>query len=246
MSNKRPAVLIVDDEQATCDLLCDVFSEQRCVCEAVNSVDEALDRLEQEAFDIALLDIRMPGASGMDLLGIMHRSYPMTSVVMTTAVSDANIAVEAMKSGASDYIVKPFTVEDVRNRVGIVLRERAFSGETNESATGRRRDRPFQRQLDAIAKGVDARVDRYDSHGKVVTERTVEVARQLGLPQREIHEWAASRHECASVKERSLEWLVHGGEPEGSDGEKGDVRPKSGGAGTGAIGKESGGDRHSG
>jgi DNA-binding response OmpR family regulator len=224
MTIKRPSILIVDDEQAICDLLGDVFSDQGYVCEAVNNVDDALARLKQSAFDVTLLDIKMPGTSGMDLLEHMHRSYPMTLVVMTTAVSDVNTAVEAMKSGASDYIVKPFTVEDIKNRVGIVLRDRVFSGNLTSSTARRRRDSPFQNQLDAIAKGVEAHVDQYDFHGKVVTEQTVEVAQHLGLPVKEIWEWASKRRESASVRERGTEWLVQTNKPEGKDEASGDVR----------------------
>jgi DNA-binding NtrC family response regulator len=207
MSDKKPSFLVVDDEQSICDLLCDVLEEQGFTCEAVNSVEEALIVLKERTFDVALLDIKMPGASGMELLEIMHRDYLTISVVMTTAVSDANTAVEAMKNGASDYIIKPFTVEEIRNRIDIVLKNRNQSS-SDIDKNEQHKNNPYWEQLDAIARGVEEHVDQFDFHRKVVTEQTIEVARHLGLPEKEVYEWAASRQEYVSVRNNQKEWLT--------------------------------------
>ena len=98
--NRAPAVLIVDDEQPICELLCEVLGEQGYLCQSVNSGDEALALLKEKEFDLALLDIKMPGMSGIDLLGTISASYRNTSVLMTTAVNDMNTVVEAMQRGA--------------------------------------------------------------------------------------------------------------------------------------------------
>jgi two-component system nitrogen regulation response regulator GlnG len=124
MVSGAPAVLIVDDEQAICELLCEALGEQGYACQAVYNADEALSRLKESNFDIALLDIKMPGMSGLDLLIKISESYRNTAVLMTTAVTDAQTAAEAMQRGARDYILKPFSVEEIRERVGKVLREK--------------------------------------------------------------------------------------------------------------------------
>lgn len=216
MVNKEPSFLVVDDEQAICDLLCDVLAEQEYTCEAVNSVQEALIVLKERTFDIALLDIKMPGASGLELLEIIHQTYPTISVVMTTAVSDANTAVEAMKNGASDYIIKPFTVEEIRNRIDTVLQNRALR-DTAVYKTEQQKSNPFWDQLDAIARGVEEHVDQFDFHRKVVTEQTIEVARHLGLPEKEVYEWAANRQEYVSVRNNGVEWLIQPKETDSED-----------------------------
>jgi DNA-binding response OmpR family regulator len=223
MVTQRPSFLIVDDEQAICNLLCDVITEQGYACEAVNSASEALAVLKERSFDVALLDIKMPGLSGMELLEIIRRTYPTISAVMTTAVSDANTAVEAMKNGASDYIVKPFTVDEIRNRVDAVLKRSTLGpcGIYN----GEKQNNPFWGQLDAIARGVEEHVDRFDFHRKVVTEQTIEVARHLGLPEKEVYEWAANRQEYSFVRNQRMEWLV---QPKSNDCESNKDIPSPG------------------
>jgi DNA-binding NtrC family response regulator len=117
-------IIIVDDEQTIRNLLCDILARQVRVCEAVENANQALDKLKESAFDIAVVDIKMPGTSGMELLTIMRETYPAMAVVMVTAVNEVNTAVEAMKKGALDYILKPFSVDDVRSRIDDVLKKR--------------------------------------------------------------------------------------------------------------------------
>ncbi len=63
------------------------------------------------------MDIGMPGVSGIDVLRQVHTDYPDTSVIMVTAMTDVDTAVEAMRSGAYDYITKPFNLDDISLRV---------------------------------------------------------------------------------------------------------------------------------
>jgi DNA-binding response OmpR family regulator len=207
MVNKRPSFLVVDDDQTICDLLCDILAAQEYTSEAVNNVDEALAVLKERSFDVALLDIKMPGASGMELLEILRQNYPNISVVMTTAVNDANTAVEAMKNGASDYIIKPFAVEEIRSRIDAILKSRA-PADSAVYKTEQQEGNPYWDQLDAIAIGVDNHVDHFDFHRKVVTEQTIEVARHLGLPENEVFAWAANRQEYVSVRNNQMEWFI--------------------------------------
>jgi len=203
MSSDNPRILIVDDEEAICDLLCDVLSDQHYDCEAVGNADLALAKLKEHPFEMALVDIKMPGMSGLELLPIMRELYPATMVLMVTAVNDANTAVDAMKNGASDYILKPFTVDDVRERVAAVF-ERRKSGDASDSAT----DSSSQNPIDAIAHGVEAQVERFDFHSRIVTEKTVEVAKKLGLPDEAIDDWERTRQETSSVRDKRMEWAV--------------------------------------
>ncbi|MCH8940569.1 MAG: response regulator, partial [Chloroflexi bacterium] len=68
-------------------------------------------------FEVVLLDIKMPGISGMDILRQIHGDRPETSIIMVTAVGDVETAVEAMKIGAVDYVLKPFNLGDILVRV---------------------------------------------------------------------------------------------------------------------------------
>ncbi len=210
MTNTVPAVLIVDDEQETCDLLCEVLGEQGYICQSVNSSEAALAILKDHDFDLALLDIKMPGMSGLDLLEIMTHSYRNTSVLMTTAVNDTKTAVDAMRRGAVDYIMKPFPIDEGSARVAKVLRDKSLQAMMSGEAArlGRHEPGTPHAVMDAIAVGVEAQVARYDLHARIVSENTAEVAKQMGLSDKDIKAWQAEKNELSLVKETQLKWAT--------------------------------------
>jgi len=104
MANK---ILVVDDEISICRGLCNFLVDKgHSVVEAHNG-DEALAAYRQERPDVVLLDIRMPGKDGLEVLKDIGQQPHDALVIMTTAVDEATIAVEAMKLGAYDYLIKP-------------------------------------------------------------------------------------------------------------------------------------------
>ena len=116
MDNKKTSVLIVDDEPMVCDLLREDLNERGYLCTTALSGNDALTSLAKQDFDVVLLDIRLPGMSGMEVLRRIRRTWFNHSdiaTIMITAVNDINTAVDAMKLGASDYIVKPFELDEV-------------------------------------------------------------------------------------------------------------------------------------
>ncbi len=189
MDSKKSRVLIVDDEQVVCDLLCDELSERGYLCTAVLSGDDALTKLAKEDFGVVLLDIRLPGMSGMEVLREIWLNYRNMAVIMITAVNDVDTAVLSMKWGASDYIVKPFDLVRIDTSIRTALETKQAA---KESFT----------EMDAIARGVEAKLDPFAAFSKVVTERTVKIARQLDLPEEEIQRWAAEKAEFVSKKNR--------------------------------------------
>jgi response regulator RpfG family c-di-GMP phosphodiesterase len=114
-------VLIVDDEAALRRMLSVMLSQSGIFCKAVGSADEALQVLKNERMNAVISDLRMPGVTGMDLLAQVHREYPDLAFLMATGVDDVRIAVQAMKEGADDYLVKPFHLDMV-----LASLERAF------------------------------------------------------------------------------------------------------------------------
>ena len=180
MLNKKPRVLIVDDEQVVCNLLHDELTERGYLCTTVLSGDDALARLATEDFDVGLLDIRLPGMSGMEVLSKLRSECPGTVAIMITAVNDIDTAVEAMKLGASDYIVKPFDLDKVDESIHAALEAKrtAYKDIT---------------EMDAIASGIEARLDPSSIYSKMVTEKTIEVAKKLGIAEAEIQRWVAAK-----------------------------------------------------
>ncbi len=123
-------LLIVDDEKNIRMTLRQCFSSEAYdLSEAVNG-EEALNALEKENFDLVLLDIRMPGLTGLEVLNKMREKSIKTDVIIMTAYGSVEKAVEAMKLGAIDFIGKPFTPEEIREIVSEVLaREKLVESE---------------------------------------------------------------------------------------------------------------------
>jgi len=106
--DQQMKILIVDDELVVRESLYHWFSRQGYHTQSARSGQEALEKLENENFDILFVDMKMPGMSGFELLEIVKTRYPDTAVVIITAYGSIDTAVQAMKIGASDYLLKPF------------------------------------------------------------------------------------------------------------------------------------------
>ena len=100
--------LIVDDEAGIRSLAGKILSRTGCVCEMAGTAEEALDRLSRERFDIALLDIRLPGMDGLSLARQIQESDPDIALVMVTGTTSVESVIAAMQAGAADYVIKPF------------------------------------------------------------------------------------------------------------------------------------------
>ncbi len=122
---KQPTVMIIDDEQVICDLLSDDLGDYGYLCTTVSSGNEALMKLATEDFDVILLDLKLPGMSGMEVLERINSQQLSTAVIMITVINDSETVTQAIKLGASDYIVKPFDLDRVNTSINTVLRHQA-------------------------------------------------------------------------------------------------------------------------
>ncbi|MFV1956599.1 MAG: sigma-54-dependent transcriptional regulator [bacterium] len=110
----KARILVVDDEYLIRWSLQQKLVEHDFEIFLAASAEEALSIIDREGPDLILLDIQLPGMSGMDLLRTVKEDDPGCTVVMITASSEINVAVQAMKDGAFDYIPKPFNLDEVR------------------------------------------------------------------------------------------------------------------------------------
>ncbi len=118
---RRGTVLVVDDEPGMCHILKRMLTDEGyTVYTAGNGVD-ALHLLGQDPPDAALLDIRMPGMDGLEILARIKTESPDTAVIMMTAFGTVETAVQAMKRGAYEYITKPFNNDEVLHIIGNAL-----------------------------------------------------------------------------------------------------------------------------
>ena len=122
-------ILIVDDEEVLRDVLDAVLRREGFDVVSASSGEEALSLLDGEEIDLVILDIMLPGISGIDTLRSMRISNPHLPVIVITAFSSIDGAIEAMKYGAYHYIPKPFKNEEVIITVNKALEQRRLSSE---------------------------------------------------------------------------------------------------------------------
>ncbi|PIW90379.1 MAG: Fis family transcriptional regulator, partial [Nitrospirae bacterium CG_4_8_14_3_um_filter_44_28] len=110
----KPKILIVDDEPDICRALEFLLKREEFNISSIHSGEDAIDKLNKESFDIVLTDLKMGKVDGMTVLEKAKEISPDTMVIMMTAFASVESAVEAMKRGAADYIVKPFLNEEIK------------------------------------------------------------------------------------------------------------------------------------
>ena len=123
-------VLVVDDEAHIREAITQALVRAGYSVETAPDAEAALARLERLLFDVVLCDIRLPGTSGMELLGHIRELYD-SDVIIITGYSSIESAVAAIKSGAADYLAKPFTPEQVRDVVAKTLAHRRLGQEND-------------------------------------------------------------------------------------------------------------------
>lgn len=116
-------ILVVDDDENIRDTLYDLLSAEHD-CQTAETAEQALARLEVDAYDVVLTDISMPGLSGLELLGTVRQKYPDTPVIIISGISDQEHAQGLIRLGAFEYLLKPFRLEIVEKSVKRALDRR--------------------------------------------------------------------------------------------------------------------------
>ena len=133
-------VLVVDDEASLRQTFARILHQLGCEVTTASDGSEALQRLEVAPYDLVYLDIRLPGMDGLQVLRLIHDRYPQLAVVLLTAYASINSAVEAVRLGATDYLIKPINPEMLIARTRTILTDQAIQ----------RRRREIQEQIDAL------------------------------------------------------------------------------------------------
>jgi DNA-binding response OmpR family regulator len=133
-------ILIIDDEASLRQTLARIL--QRAGFEVTTAVSgkDGLTLVVEQPFDLIYLDIRMPDVSGLDLLRTIHAKLPDLPIILFTAQPDVNSAIEALRRGATDYLLKPLNPQTVIDRTRAIL----------ENQQKERRKREIQRQIDEL------------------------------------------------------------------------------------------------
>jgi len=114
-------LLIVEDEDTLCKSLQRVFSKEGYEVDRADSAESAFKLLERNSYDLIITDIILPGISGIELMTKYRETNPAQKVIIITAYASLTTAVEALKAGASDFIIKPLMHDEMKRAVSRVL-----------------------------------------------------------------------------------------------------------------------------
>jgi hypothetical protein len=159
-------ILIVDDEADIALILKLQLEDAGYKTVRARDGIEALERLDREKFDLILLDIKMPRMDGMQVLERLHAEVCQEAVVMMTAHGNEDIAVEALKKGALDYIAKPFSTEDLEKKVAHAIR---FNHTRQETLKLQEKLEEERKMTAAILNGMADLLIAVDELGTVMT-----------------------------------------------------------------------------
>ena len=124
MDEDKIRVLLADDEDALRSTIAAWLTDEGFAVEQAADGLEAIKLVQSMDFDIALLDIKMPGVNGLEVLRFIKKNSPSTDAVMMTAMSDVNMAVEAMKLGSKEYLTKPIDLDQLVPQLKILIQKR--------------------------------------------------------------------------------------------------------------------------
>jgi len=191
-------ILVVDDDDAVRDAIAALLREEGYSCERASGAQAALDCLRATEYPLVISDMRMPVHDGMWLLDRAKEEHPDTAVIMLTAFGDTEAAVECLRKGAVDYLLKPPRVtslvraveralsrrrlELARQRYQRSLEQRVREKTAELSAALREIETAYANTLNALVAALDAREHETSDHSQRVVRYTVAIARRLGIP----------------------------------------------------------------
>jgi DNA-binding NtrC family response regulator len=210
-------ILIADDEASIRDGLVDVLTDEGYDVTGVGDGAGAIGAIAQSSYDVVVTDLRMPGLDGLEVLRRVRELSPQTLVLLITAYASVETAVEALRNGAHDYILKPLIVEDVLSKIHRLFEYRRLAWETRML----RREIASRYELDQMVIRSPAMREIFAVIQKVgPTNSTVLITGESGVGKevvaRALHEFSARRDKlflpvnCGAIPENLLESELFG------------------------------------
>lgn len=199
MAENRNRILVVEDEDALREIVRVLLEERGYDCAEAPNALEALSLLEAEpqAYQLVLSDIMMPGMNGLEFLERVRGRYPDLPVLMLSALHDIRIALNAIRAGAYDYVVKPFekdqlyvAVERALERRRLIEENRRYQLHLEDLVRQRTRlleaalaelERSYDFTLEALGSALDLKDAETEGHSKRVTAFTLAIGQALGV-----------------------------------------------------------------
>jgi putative nucleotidyltransferase with HDIG domain len=193
----REKILVVDDEEAIREVISTLLMAQGYACTVCPNGRAGLEAFRKDSFDLVLSDIVMPEMDGLKLLGELRMEDPDVPVIMVTAMHDISIALEAIRSGAYDYILKPFEKDQLHLSVRralehrqLVLENRSYQSDLEHLVAERTQqlsialqdlEQSYDYTLEALGGALDAKDAETEGHCQRVTAFTITIAKAMGV-----------------------------------------------------------------
>jgi response regulator RpfG family c-di-GMP phosphodiesterase len=193
-----PKVLVVDDDPSVCEFLKVAIAPKAARVDVAENATTALEAVESGNFDIILCDIWMPGCSGMELLSLARQSKWDVGFILATGQVHSEQIIEALQLGASDFLLKPFTIGALEQSIARTFRllqmereSRAYRASLEASIERRTRDlmralreleENYQTTLETLVLALDAREHETCAHSLRVRAYTLHLARLVSYP----------------------------------------------------------------
>lgn len=199
---KAARILVVDDEAHVRSMIAATLERQGYEIILASGGREAIDALEQDTFELILTDIVMQDGNGLALLERIHEQSPNLPVIMVTAIHDISVAIDSMRRGAYDYLLKPFerdhlvaTVQRALEHRQALQESRTYQQNLEQVVRARTEmlrqamedlEHSYDVTLEALGDALDLKDSETEGHSKRVTAYTIALARAMGISPAEI------------------------------------------------------------
>ena len=194
---EKEKILVVDDEEAIREVISTLLEAQGYRCTVCSNGRLGLDAFRKDSFDLVLSDIVMPEMDGLKLLAELRQEDPDVPVIMVTAMHDISIALEAIRAGAYDYILKPFEKDQLHLSVRralehrqLVIENRTYQSDLEHLVAERTQqlsialqdlEQSYDYTLEALGGALDAKDAETEGHCQRVTAFTITIARAMDV-----------------------------------------------------------------
>lgn len=179
MTESEPTVFIVDDDDEVRDSLEDLIDSVGLKAETFASAHDFLDRYDRRRLGCLVLDVRMPGMSGLELQQRLNALNAFLPIIFITGHGDIPMAVEAMQQGAVDFIQKPFRDQDLLDRINVALAQGSGKRKIMQARheIEKRRSALTRREREVMDRVAEGKANKVIAIELGVSQRTVEVHR---------------------------------------------------------------------
>ncbi len=203
---KQSKVLVVDDDQFALRSIAKVLEGDGYQVVTAAGGSEALDLLKQDSFDLVLTDLKMPGVDGLEVLRQAREIAPQAVVLIFTGYASVESAIEALREGAYDYLVKPCSADELKLKIERGL-ERVHLAEERQRAEEELRrsyvklQRALEGTIHTLVSAIELRDPYTAGHQRRMTQLACTIAKEMSLPEEQIEgiRMAALIHDMGKI-----------------------------------------------